>query len=154
MTTTVYTLTALTDNGVTEIAQKSKKATAVALADAYALENKVDVTVTTGAGTVVHEAKGATKKIKMSAPYTRVVPVSQDEINGKRVAYVRKRVGFALLDANWTGEGNGSYSIYDLERRVEVGEVEVRTTREAGRWFADEAPALRAQIVAQEGANA
>ena len=156
MATTIYTLTTLTAEGVAQIAQKSKKATAVAAADAYAAANKVDVTVTTGAGTIVHEAKGATKKIKMSAPYTRVVPVSQDEINGKRVAYVRKRVGFALLDANWTGEGNGTYTIYDLERRVELtGEtVEVRTTREAGRWFADEAPALRAQIVAAEGANA
>lgn len=147
MTTTTYHIATLANDGVMELGTKSKKATAVAFADSYASQNKVDVTVTTGAGTIVHESKGATKKIKMSAPYTRVVAVPADvaeTINGMRVAYLRKRVGFALLDA-----AKGEYTIYDVVNRRSVGEIEVATTREAGRWFADEAPALRAQIEAE-----
>lgn len=144
MATTTYTVTR-TDNGEV-VATKSKKATAVAFADAFARENKVGVEVATGTGAVVHAVDGAKRKIKMSAPYTRVVALPAEvaeQINGKRVAYKRTRVGFALLDA-----GKGDYSIFDLVNGTEVGEIEVTTTREAGRWFADEAPALRASLEA------
>ncbi len=119
----------------------SKKAKAIAAAEAARCD--VAVEVTTNKGTVVHTVPPI-KKIKMSAPYTRVVAVPAEvieTINGKRVAYKRTRVGFALLDAS-----KGDYTIFDLVRNVEVGEIEVATTREAGRWFADEAPALRASL--------
>ena len=125
-----------------------KKSVAIDAATALRNDESVSVTVVSVAtGKVVFEIM-APRKIRMSAPYTREVPVAQDEINGKRVAYTRVRVGFALLDANKTGEGNGTYTIYDLVNRRELDDetVEVRTTREAGRWFADEAPALRARL--------
>jgi hypothetical protein len=143
MATTVYTITA-GDNFEVEVGTATKKAKASELALAYRDEHKVAVRIATGAGNVVAEL-AAPKKIKMIAPYTRVVAVDHEEIKGMCVAYKRTRVGFALLDS-----GRGNYHIYDLDRRVLLdGVVEVSTTREAGRWFADEAPALRAQIVAQ-----
>lgn len=133
MATTTYTIT--TAEGV--VATKSKKATAIAFADSLG----VDATVSTGTGTVVHEAKGP-KKIKMSAPYTRVVALPEGEmIKGKRVAYKRPRVGFALLDS-----GRGDYAIYDMVADAILEDVEVATTRDAGRWFADEAKAYRASL--------
>ncbi len=125
----------------------TKKAKAVEAARTLRDENAVSVTVVSVAtGNVVFE-QAAPKKIKMSAPYTREVDPG-DQINGKRVAYLRKRVGFALLDANKIEGENGVYSIYDLTRGIELDAetVEVRTTRDAGRWFADEAPALRASL--------
>lgn len=118
-----------------------KKSKAIEAAEAN--KGSEPIEVITNKGTIVHVV-APVKKIKMSAPYTRVVPVPAEvaeTINGKRVAYKRTRVGFALLDAS-----KGDYTIFDLVRGVEVGEVEVSTTREAGRWFADEAPALRASL--------
>lgn len=144
MATTTYTIFA----GDAEVGTKSKKSVAVEVARAKRDELGVDVEVRTQTGHVAF-ALAAPKKIKMSAPYTRVVAVDADtleEIDGKRVAYFRKRVGFALVDS-----GRGDYAIYDMTTRKQVGEIEVATTREAGRWFADEAPALRAQL---EAANA
>lgn len=126
---------------------KSKRSVAIDRARALRDELAVDVSVSTEAGKVTFEL-AAPKKIKMSAPYTRVVAVDADvlkEINGMRVAYFRKRVGFALCDA-----GRGAYAIVDMTTRKSLGEVEVKTTREAGRWFADEAPALRAKLVAAQ----
>lgn len=140
MATTTYAVFA---NGE-QIATASKKSVAIEKARAARDENRVDVAVVTGAGTEVF-ALAAPKKIKMSAPYTREVAVDAENveyINGKRVAYKRTRVGFALLDS-----GRGAYEIWDLERHVTMGEVEVATTREAGRWFADEARAIRASLV-------
>lgn len=142
MATTTYTIFA----NDTQVGTKSKKSTAVDFALATRNEQKVATRVETQNGTVVAEF-AAPKKINMSAPYTRVVAVAPevgDLIKGKRVAYFRKRVGFALLDA-----GRGDYSIYDVKRGETVGDLEVGTTREAGRWFADEAPALRALLDAQ-----
>lgn len=126
---------------------KNKKSAATAVALQLRNELGVDVLVSTAKGNVVFEM-AAPKKIKMSKPYTRVVPVPAEvaeTINGKRVAYKRTRVGFALLDA-----ARGDYSIFDLVNRVEVGVIDVKTTREAGRFFADEAPALRARLQAAE----
>lgn len=146
MATTTYRVIADVEGVATEVATKTKKATAVAFADAFANDAKTRVEVVTGTGTVVHTVDATKRKIKMSAPYTRVVAVPDEvvpTINGKRVAYKRTRVGFALLDA-----GKGDYSIFDLVSMTEVGDVEVATTREAGRWFADEAPALRASLEA------
>lgn len=144
MATTTYTVFA---NDIALDATFTKKAKAVDAANAARDEQRVAVRVETGSGTVVHDV-AAPKKIKMSKPYTRAVGVAEDvaeQIDGKRVAYKRGRAGaqFALLDANWTGEGNGTYSIWDIDRGETV-EVEIATTREAGRWFADERVAYRA----------
>ena|ERR1044072_4768780 len=138
MSTTTYTVFAGTD----EVTKASKKSKAVEAAQAYRDEHKVAVEVRTGAGTAVFSLD-APKKIKMSAPYTRVVQVPEEVvelIDGARVAYKRPRVGFALLD-----DGKGDYRIWDL-KRGETVEVEVETTRDAGRWFADEAAAYRASL--------
>jgi len=131
-----------------QIATKSKKQVAVDLATATRDEQRVSVRVETQNGTVVFE-QDAPKKINMSKPYTRTVNATlSDEqvevVDGKRVAYKRGRTGaqFALLDANWTGEGPGTYSIWDLDRHEQV-DIEVATTRQAGRWFADERVAYR-----------
>src|ERR1044072_7587355 len=118
MSTTTYTVFAGTD----EVTKASKKSKAVEGAQAYRDEHK---------------------KIKMSAPYTRVVQVPEEVvelIDGARVAYKRPRVGFALLD-----DGKGDYRIWDL-KRGETVEGEGETTRDAGRWFADEAAAYRASL--------
>lgn len=118
----------------------AKKAKAVEVAEAN--RGATPVEVVTDKGTVVHTV-APIKKINMSKPYTRVVPVPEEVaevIDGKRVAYKRGRPGaqFALLDA-----AKGDYSIWDVDRGERV-DVEVSTTREAGRWFADERQAYRA----------
>lgn len=126
------------------IATATKKSKAIAAAQAHRDAEGVETSVVTSAGNVVHVVP-APRKIKMSKPYTRTVVVDADTaelINGKRVAYKRTRVGFALLDAS-----KGEYTIFDLVNGKELDQtVEVRTTREAGRFFADEAPALRVKL--------
>ena len=109
----------------------SKKAKAVEAAETHAKADKrANVQVRTGAGTVVHEIKGQ-KRIKMSAPYTRVVPLPEGAIipEGMRVAYTRNRKGLAIVhDFN---EPEGPYMVV----RFTTGEVlgrEIPTTREAG----------------------
>lgn len=140
MASTTYTVIAndtVTSEGV------SKKANAIDTARLLRDAEGVNVRVETNKGTVVFE-QAAPKKINMSAPYTRTVNVTAEQaemINGQRVAYKRTRVGFALLDA-----ARGDYSIYDLVNKQVVGDLDIATTRDAGRWFADEAPALRASL--------
>lgn len=137
-TTTTYAIFANDE----QIATSSKKGVAIEKARSERDASKVDVRVETSKGTIVF-ALDAPRKIKMSAPYTRVVAMPEkvvEMIDGKRVAYKRGRVGaqFALLDAS-----KGDYTIWDVDRGEEV-DVEVATTREAGRWFADERDAYRA----------
>ena len=109
----------------------TKKAKAVEAAEAAAKADKrAHVEVRTANGTVVHEIKGQ-KRIKMSAPYTRVVPLPEGAIipEGMRVAYTRNRKGLAIVhDFN---EPEGPYMVV----RFTTGEVlgrEIPTTREAG----------------------
>lgn len=114
----------------------AKKGDAIAFAQSHRDDARVAVAVSTDKGTLVFE-QAAPRKIKMSAPYTRVVPVPDEvieRIDGARVAYKRgpKARQFALLD-----DAKGDYRIWDIERRETV-DVEVETTRDAGRWFADE----------------
>lgn len=109
----------------------SKKAKAVEAAEAAAKGDKrAHVTVTTGAGTVVHEIKGV-KRIRMSAPYTRVVELPEGAIipNEMRVAYTRNRKSLAIVHR--FDEPEGPYMVV----RYTTGEVlgrELPTTRSAG----------------------
>ena len=136
---TKYTITV--GGEVEARATRTNKAKALEFAQAIRNDERVAVEVATQTGTVV-ASFDAPKKIKMSAPYTRVValPSEVEFIDGRRVAYKRGRPGaqFALLDAN-----KGEYAIWDVDLHVEV-DIEVATTREAGRWFADERVAYRA----------
>lgn len=132
--TTTYSIFA--GDATEAVATRSNKGKALELATALRNDDKVAVRVETGSGKVVLDLQ-APKKIKMSRPYTRVVPVPAEVvemIDNKRVAYKRgpKARQFALLDAS-----RGEYAIWDIARGEQV-DVEVATTREAGRWFADE----------------
>jgi hypothetical protein len=139
-------------SGATIIERKTKRQAVIDAADAHrdaTGEGVVVVSVATGKIAHVRDAK---RTIRMSAPYTRVVPVPDDVvevIDGARVAYKRgpKARQFALLD-----DAKGAYRIWDVERRENVA-VEVATTREAGRWFADERRAY-ADATPVEASNA
>ncbi len=146
--TTKYAVVAHTADSAEVVSIETKKSVAADIARDHRDLESVAVTVVTVATGYVAFDIAAPRKINMSPAYTRVVNVEDEHIAGKRVAYKRTRVGFALLDANATGAPNGTYSIYDLVNQCEVDSevIEVRTTREAGRWFADEAPALRASL--------
>lgn len=118
-------------NGETLEQTFTKKAKAVEAAVAAAKADKrANVTVQTGAGNVVHEIKGA-KKIRMSAPYTRVVNLPEGAVipEGVRVAYTRNRKNLAIVHD--FGMEDGPYQVV----RFTDGEVlasELETTRDAG----------------------
>lgn len=82
-------------NGETEVVTKSKKAQAIAAADAFADENRGStVTVVTGAGTEVHSV---TRKPKgtHAAPWTRVDASDKIELQapaGYEISYTRVRI--------------------------------------------------------------
>jgi hypothetical protein len=111
----------------------SKKAKAVEAAESAAKSDKrANVQVRTGAGNVVHDIKGA-KKIRMSAPYTRVVnlPEGAKIPEGVRVAYTRNRKGLAIVHD--FGMEDGPYQVVNFV----TGEVlasELETTRDAGQF--------------------
>lgn len=111
----------------------TKKARAVEAAEAAAKADKrAHVEVRTANGTVVHEIKGQ-KRIKMSAPYTRVQALPEGAIipKGMRVAYHRARKGLAIVH-NFS-EPEGPYQVV----RFTDGKVlatELETTRAAGEF--------------------
>jgi hypothetical protein len=87
--------------GGTEVARKSKKASAIEFADGLRKENATDtIEVQTSAGTVVH-----TVKIKgtHAKPWTRTETHEGIEVevpSGYTVAYTRKRVGAVVARAD------------------------------------------------------
>lgn len=146
MATTTYDVIAINAEGESVFTTVTKKQTAVDAAKELRNDEGVAVRVVTSSGKVVFE-QAAPKKIKMSPAYTRVVAVPSEvveTINGQRVAYKRARLGFALLDANVTGQPNGTYTAWDLKRSEAVEDLEPMTTRDFGRWCADEGAAYRA----------
>lgn len=109
----------------------SKKAKAVEAAETAAKADKrAHVTVTTGTGTVVHEIKGV-KRIKMSAPYTRVVDVPADAVipSEMRVAYTRNRKKLAIVHHFTAPEGPYAVVRYTDGKVLAEG---LETTRDAG----------------------
>lgn len=123
MATTKYTVFANDEARAT----RSAKPKAVELALALRNDERVDVRVETGAGTVVFEAK-APKRIRMSKPYTRVVelPEGIEVPEGFRVAYHRPRRKVAVL-----------HDVHEGYRLLHTGTGELSenvfaTTREAG----------------------
>lgn len=109
----------------------SKKAKAVESAESAAKADKrANVQVRTGAGNVVHDIKGA-KRIRMSAPYTRVVdlPEGAKIPEGMRVAYTRNRKKLAIVhDFN---EPEGPYMVVNFETGAVLAS-ELPTTRDSG----------------------
>jgi hypothetical protein len=109
----------------------AKKAKAIEAAETAAKGDKrANVRVETGTGTVVHEITGV-KRIRMSAPYTRVVDLPEDAKipAGMRVAYTRNRKGLAIVhDFN---EPEGPYQVVNYVTG-EVLATELPTTRDSG----------------------
>ena len=102
------------------------KAKAVELAEAS--KGTSDVTVVTGAGTVVHTVK-AKRTMKRTPQYTRLVELPADAVipEGRRPAYTRARKNLVITHDAESGE----YAVI----RFTDGEVladELATTREAG----------------------
>lgn len=87
--------------GGTEVARKSKKASAITAADALRDENpNEEITVQTSAGHVVHTVK---MKGTHAKPWTRTETHDGIEVevpNGYTVAYTRKRVGAVVARAD------------------------------------------------------
>lgn len=129
MATTTYHVFAINAEGTeTELATKSKKATAVEVAREHRKATGEGVRVRTSTGTVVHE-QFAKKSIKMSPKYTRTVelPEGFQVPEGMRPAYVRpRRNGVILHDAE-----SGEYRIQKLDTGELLDET-FEVTREAG----------------------
>lgn len=98
-------------------ATRSARPAAIALADATAKELKVELTVTTAKGAVVHTAK--VRKTQVRTPRnTRIDPHTIELGEGVKlpkgwdVAYVRARTGLALLRK--LVEGEPTYLVFDI----------------------------------------
>ena len=128
--TTYHIFSLAADGTESEVATKSKKATAVDAARELRKSENVGVAVRTGAGNEVF-AMPAPKKIKMSPQYTRTVDLPADVKipEGTRVAYIRARKNLAIVHDPSATEG--PYSVVNFV----TGEVlasELETTRESG----------------------
>lgn len=132
MATTTYTISKQNVEGeFVAVASKSKKSTAIDLAQAIKQEERVATQVHTSAGTLVGEFK-ARKPQKRTKPYTRTVelPEGFSVPEGKRVAYDRKRKGCVILH-----DFDEQYWVYDLKTNDILGTF--GTTRQCGRFLAD-----------------
>lgn len=122
------------------VVTKSKRATAVAYATALRDSDDVSVRVATAAGLEVF-AQAKRKRIAMSPKYTRVATlpnaVEFDVPEGARVAYVRAKTGFAVIDL---ADDEARYALLDLATGDLLDE-RFATTRDAGRRMTDGAPA-------------
>lgn len=112
----------------TEVATKSKKSDAVALAEKGRQDTRRTHTVRTDKGTEVFVVKGV-RPMRITPAYTRVVDLPEDfEVpEGKRVAYTRSRKGIALLHDAEAGE----YSLFNYVTGETVLEG-LTTSRAAG----------------------
>lgn len=120
------------------VVTKSKRATAVAYATALRDSDDVSVRVATAAGLEVF-AQAKRKRIAMSPKYTRVatLPAGFEVPEGARVAYVRAKTGFAVIDL---ADDEARYALLDLATGDLLDE-RFATTRDAGRRMTDGAPA-------------
>lgn len=112
-------------------ATRSAKPAAIALADATAKSLKTPITVTTESGTEVHVAK--VRKTQVRTPRnTRIDPHTIELGEGVKlpkgwdVAYVRPRVGLALLRK--LVEGEPTYQVFDI---ASGASADAASTREA-----------------------
>lgn len=128
--TTYHIFSIGTEGDETEVGTKSKKATAVDAARELRTEQKVGVSVRTGAGNEVF-AMPAPKKIKMSPQYTRVVDLPADVKipEGTRVAYIRARKNLAIVHDPAAEEN--PYSVVNFVTG-EVLATDLETTRASG----------------------
>jgi len=120
---TTYTITA---GESTET--RSSKPKAIELATALRNSEGVAVSVTTAAGNTVFELD-APRKIRMSKPFTRVVPVPEgvEVPDGFRFAYSRPRRGVAVVHSPEQG-----YRLLNLKTsKLRKGSFE--TSRDAGK---------------------
>lgn len=117
----------------TDTATRSDKTAAIAFADAAAKETKIETTVTTEKGTIVHVAR-VRKAQKSTARFTRVdshdlalaegvsIPAGWD------VAYARVRTNVALLRR--VSDDTVAYVVFDATTGAVV---DAEDTRDAGR---------------------
>lgn len=132
MATTTYTVSVQNVEGEFEtVATKSKKATAIALAQSVRADRKATTQVHTNNGTLVAEIK-ARKPQKKTKPYTRVAPLPEgfEAPEGKRVAYTRIRKGCAILH-----DFDEQYWVFDYTQGAILATF--GTTRQCGRYLAD-----------------
>lgn len=135
MATTTYEIR----NGDEVIATKSKKAQAVAFAQATAKELKATLQVVTSpAGNLVVEVKARKAQIK-TKPYTRLVdlPEGFKIPEGLRACYTRARKNAVILHDPEAEEN--AYSVYNFVTGKALAKS-LPTTRACGRFLADEVP--------------
>lgn len=133
MATTTYTIAKMNVEGeFVAVDTKSKKATALTLAQEIRSQERVSVRVVTGAGTEVLLLK-ARKPQKKTRPYTRVIdlPEGFKIPDSERPAYDRSRKGCVI-----THEAEeGIYRVRALDGARVLGVFS--TTRQCGRFLAD-----------------
>lgn len=151
MATTTYTITVQNVDGEFEVVgTKSKRGTAIDLAEQTKAERKATTQVHTGAGTLVAEFK-ARKPQKRTRPFTRDVlaetvvwlPEGYVIPEGKRVAYTRKQKGCGILH-----DFEEQYWVYDLLQGELLGTFS--TTRQCGRFLADSVTLVEGKVLVSE----
>lgn len=145
MASTKYVIRKVTgEDTFEELGTKSKRATAEQFArDARKAEVDSHIQVVTSpAGNVTLDLP-AKRTINMSARYTRTVELPEGVVapEGKRVAYLRKRAGLAVLhDPNADGE---QYTVFDVKKGKELKGT-FATTRAAGERIRKQAEPVEA----------
>lgn len=132
MASTKYHVFKVGEAGDELVVVKSKRSTAIDAARALRDSDDVSVRVATANGHEVF-AQAARKRIAMSPKFTRVVPLPDgiEAPEGARVAYVRPKRGFAVLDLVALGDDDARYALLDLTTGDLLDE-RFATTRDAG----------------------
>lgn len=132
MATTTYIVSKLVEGEFVAVDTKSKKATALDVAQTIRSDEKVTVRVVTGAGTEVLLLK-ARKPQKKTKPYTRVIDLPEDfKIPAsERPAYDRSRKGCVITHEH----DEQIYRVRALNGARILGVFS--TTRQCGRFLAD-----------------